>query len=128
MASFDVGASALLSTNAKKILRDEPDRFTEEQAVAIDLLGLTDLIGSLDDAQIARAMRAVVIQLNHQIAYGPAADNVVSERRGERSKTYTANGPSYINSTALQIARTLFKDQEDVWESSRSVRGSKYGA
>lgn len=128
MAEIDVGASALLSHAAQKVLREEPDRFAEEQAVAIDLLGLSSIIDSLDDTQMPRAIRAIVLQLNHQIAFGPIAENVVSERRGERSKTYTATGPSYVNTTALMIARGLFKDQEDIWETSRSVRGTKYGA
>lgn len=89
-----------------------------EAELAIDLLGFAD--ASFADDDLAKATRAVALQVNHQRALDGVGFALASDRRGRRSRSFRSAGLRLISPVAASIAYALMGG--DDWATVTSLR------
>lgn len=117
MPTYDPTGHDLLGDAACTL---EADELREQAAVAEDVLGLSDVVLSGDDAD--RAVRAVALQLNYQLDSEDGLA-VASKTKGDQSVTYregTDGRGVAIHPGAERIAARLMTDEG--WPVTTGVR------
>lgn len=117
MATYDVSGHGLLSGEAAVL---EGPVLTAHNDLAEDLLGLAGT--SFSGSDLGKATRAVVLQVNFQVAAEGSAVTL-SESRGRQSLTRrsTRSGEAFqVDAAAARLADQLLASRD--WGTVRSVR------
>ena len=106
------------------LLTDEATALTAAQLqaeaeLAIDLLGFADSTFAAGD-DLAKATRAVALQVNHQRALDGVGFALASDSRGRRSRSFRSSGLRLVSPVAARLAYELIGS--DDWPTVTSLR------
>jgi hypothetical protein len=107
----DLTAHPLLTPKAKQMAMESPTRFAEEEALAADLLTITQEL--YDGAEDTDGLdRAIVLQVNFSLArdMSPLYASAESGQREGESKSYREQRELLVNPVAARIVAAVLGD------------------